>query len=287
MSESSPVAGIGPAARDGSRRPPPVSTLSSLSSGRARAAREIVASLRGDIAAGRLPLGARLPGERDLAQHFGVSQPTVREAVRAMDLMGLLDVRHGSGVYVTGDIASFLDTSLHLLLQVERVGVIEVLDVRILLADHSARRAAQQATEEEIARMAGYLDLADNPSADDGPREMAEAVQSFQLAVSAAARNPLLFAVESFLIKNLIRLQLTAFVDRDHSFWVQRVATPSADRRRLLDNISAHDEEGAAHAMQTYLRTQFTQASTEPELAAIALTEAVNVADRLDDVVPS
>ena len=283
VSKGPSAAALGPVAGDGTRRPPPVASLSTLSGGRARAAREIVASLQGDIAAGRLPLGARLPNERDLAQHFGVSQPTVREAVRAMELMGLLDVRHGSGVYVTGDVASFLSTSLRLLLQVERVGVLEILDVRILLAGHSARRAAEQATDDEIARMADCLDRADDPSA--GPLELADAIQSFQLAVSAAARNPLLFAIESFLVKNMIRMQLTAYADRDASFWVERVASASADRRRLLDYIAAHDGEGAVHAIQMYLRTQLSQSSTEPELATVDLTDPPD-ADPLGDVGP-
>ena len=53
------------------------------------------------IAAGEYELGQRLPSERELAQTFGVSRPTVREAIIALELDGLVEVRLGSGVYVT------------------------------------------------------------------------------------------------------------------------------------------------------------------------------------------
>lgn len=255
-------------------------------SGRDRAAREIVGSLQSDIASGRLPLGSRLPNERDLAAHYGVSQPTVREAVRALDLMGLVNVRHGSGVYVTGDVTSFLSTSLDVLLRVERVGMVDVLDVRTLLGGYSARRAAEHATDAEVVRMRSYLDDCDFPTAEASPRELVGAAVCFQIAVSAAARNPLLFAIESFLIKLISQLQLSAQEDHGREFWIDRVGAFSADRRRLLQFIAAHDGDGAVSAMQMYLRTQFALFSTDPELASVNVVDPAGMAGRLDDLVP-
>src|SRR5208283_4741080 len=48
--------------------------------------------------------GQRLPSERDLADRFGVSRPTVREAIIALDIQGLIEARHGSGIYVTASV---------------------------------------------------------------------------------------------------------------------------------------------------------------------------------------
>lgn len=274
-----------PIAREVTRRPPPVSSLSAIR-GRDRAAREIVESLQRDIATGRLPLGSRLPSERELARHYGVSQPTVRESVRALDLMGLIDVRHGSGTYVAGDITSYLGRSLDVLLQMEKVGIVQVLDVRTLLGGYSARRAAENATDDEIERMRSYLDACDAPAPEAGPRDMVAAAVSFQIAVSAAARNPLLYAIESFLIKLISQIQLTAEEHHGRAFWIERVGAFSADRRRLLELIAAHDGEGAVSAMRMYLRTQFVRFSTDPELAAVAVVDWHGIADQLDDLVP-
>ena len=62
-----------------------------------RIAEEIAAA----IVAGRYPLGTRLPGERDLAEEFSVSRPTIREAMIALEIRGLIEARQGSGLYVT------------------------------------------------------------------------------------------------------------------------------------------------------------------------------------------
>ena len=61
---------------------------------------QISQKLAKSIAEGRYELGQRLPSERELAQNFGVSRPTVREAIIALELDGLVEVRLGSGVYV-------------------------------------------------------------------------------------------------------------------------------------------------------------------------------------------
>src|SRR3954447_2366374 len=62
---------------------------------------QIAQKLARDIATGRYEVGQRLPSERELAQSFSVSRPTVREAIIALELDELVEVRTGSGVYVT------------------------------------------------------------------------------------------------------------------------------------------------------------------------------------------
>jgi GntR family transcriptional repressor for pyruvate dehydrogenase complex len=238
--------------------------------------------VQGDIAAGRLPLGSRLPNERDLATHYGVSQPTVREAVRALDVMGLVDVRHGSGVYVTGDITSYVASSLHALLQIERVGILDVLEVRALLGGFSARRAAERASDEQIGQMRAFLDETDAPPPDADVCELVRPAVSFQLAVSAASGNPLLFAIESFLIKLIVQLQITAQEHHGTRFWRDRVQSFGPDRRRLLEFIAAHDQEGAVGAMTMYLRTQHVRFS-DPELAGLSVSDPADLAGLLGD----
>jgi GntR family transcriptional regulator, transcriptional repressor for pyruvate dehydrogenase complex len=273
-------------ARSTTRQRPPASVSLSPITGRARAARGIVESLRGDIAAGLLPLGSRLPSERELARHFGVSQPTVREAVRALDLMGLVNVRHGSGVYVTGDVSNFLATSLRILLQVERVGITDVLDLRALLGGYSARLAAEHVTEDEVAQMGDYLHVCEFPTAETTFHDTLAAVVSFQLAVSAAARNPLLFAIESFLIKLISQFQVTALEHHGQEFWTSRVQSFAPDRRRLLDCIVDHDAPGAVDAMALYLKTQSARFTADPELLSVTVTNPADFVSQLDDILP-
>jgi DNA-binding FadR family transcriptional regulator len=67
---------------------------------RSRVADQIIATLRDRILTGAYPRGSKLPTEKDLAVEFGVSAPTIRESLRALTSLGLVDVRHGSGAYV-------------------------------------------------------------------------------------------------------------------------------------------------------------------------------------------
>ena len=94
---------------------------------RQKVADQILAALRTEIVTGALPRGARLPAERELAERFGVSGPTVREAIRGLSALGLVEVRHGSGAYVAPDVDSIVAVSLGTLVQLEDVGVADLI----------------------------------------------------------------------------------------------------------------------------------------------------------------
>ena len=70
---------------------------------RIRVADQIARAIKRDILKGSLRRGSKLPTERALAERFGVSGATIREAIRSLSTLGLVDVRHGSGAYVTAD----------------------------------------------------------------------------------------------------------------------------------------------------------------------------------------
>ena len=114
---------------------------------------EIIETLRQDIVTRRLPDGERLPSEKELSDRFGVSQPTVREAIRALETLGLVEVLHGSGSFVRSSGEFALASALQTLLQLQSVGVMEVLNIRQALGRHSIELAAANATDDDIVRM--------------------------------------------------------------------------------------------------------------------------------------
>jgi GntR family transcriptional repressor for pyruvate dehydrogenase complex len=245
---------------------------------RGKASDEIIDGIMRDIVDGVLRRGDRLPNERELAQHFGVSQPTVREAVRVLDAMGLVDVRHGSGVYVNGDTQQFLARSLLMLLQIESVRILDVLAVRGVLGRVSAGRAAEHATPEDIERIAGYADqlvrLGDEPDVEG----IADAVVGFQLAVSAAAHNPLLYALEAFLVRLSMQFQLAARPDEGLRSWRERAMSLNHDRQRLLHAVREGDADAAQEAWDTYLNDQYELFANDRRLAGIRLSDPQHAA---------
>src|SRR3954453_3145624 len=88
---------------------------------RGRVADQIMEDLRNQILSGALPDGARLPSERELAAHYDVSGPTIREAVRGLTAMGLLNTRHGSRTPVVADGYTLLAMSIASVVQFEKM----------------------------------------------------------------------------------------------------------------------------------------------------------------------
>src|SRR3977135_454649 len=93
---------------------------------RGRVADQIVDDLRGQILSGALPDGARLPAERELAAHYDVSPPTIRESVRVLTAMGLLSTRNGSRTTVTADGDTLLPMSIAPVGQLEQKSAIDI-----------------------------------------------------------------------------------------------------------------------------------------------------------------
>ena len=111
----------------------------------------VAQDLSGKIAAGQYALGQRLPSERDLAQAYAVSRPTIREAIIAMELDGLVEVRLGSGVYVAaklprGGTAGEMD-----------VGPFELLEARRAIEGETCALAAVLITTEQLDELQGLV----------------------------------------------------------------------------------------------------------------------------------
>ena len=111
-------------------------------------------SIRAMIRSGELSPGDRLPPEQELAERLGVSRGSLREAVRALSQINVLDVRRGDGTYVTslapGELLSGMVFAMELL---QSHGLEEVVEVRRLLLPPAAALAAQRVTEEQLEQM--------------------------------------------------------------------------------------------------------------------------------------
>ncbi len=102
--------------------------------------RQIADQIRTLIAAGEFAAGARLPPERDLARQLGVSRPSVREALIALEVEGLVEVRIGSGIYVLGANGRAQEASVE-----AEAGPFELLRARYFIESECAAQAAKAA----------------------------------------------------------------------------------------------------------------------------------------------
>ena len=168
----------------------------------------VLSRVEADLAAGRLRLGERLPGERTLAEQLGISRPSVREAVRVLEAMGVVRTSTGSGpeagAVIVAEPASPLTALLRLHLATNHLPMGDIVQTRVLLESWTARQAAQNRagetadeTEEGLAVAEELLDRMDAPGLT--PEEFHLLDAEFHVALSALAGNVLIAAVMSSL----------------------------------------------------------------------------------------
>lgn len=157
---------------------------------------DIASQLGALISSGKLKPGDRLPPERELAAQLGVSRPTLREVLKGMSLMGILDIKHGGGIFVRKDLStSLLTEPLRFLSQEQKGSIVQLLEARQAVEVAAARLAAQRADESDIKKMRAELQAMNENLAD--VEEVSKHDLEFHLAICRASKNPMLFQFEN------------------------------------------------------------------------------------------
>jgi DNA-binding FadR family transcriptional regulator len=149
----------------------------------------VVDRLRSEIVSGAWPVGSRIPTEAELVEALGVSRPSVREGVRALAQVGLLETRQGDGTYVIADneTAVALKHALHV------ADVREVLTVRRALDVVAAREAASRRTDDDLHRLQAALDGRRAAVAAEDVDAFIDHDVAFHIGIARASQNALLF----------------------------------------------------------------------------------------------
>jgi DNA-binding FadR family transcriptional regulator len=136
------------------------------------------------IDSGEYPAGGRLPPERELAGRFGVSRPTIREAIIALEVLGRVEVKTGSGVYVLASSADAKVTKTS-------VSAFELTEARALIEGEAVALAATMITDEQLDALEAALHEMANESA-DGKLISETADKEFHHIISQATKNKML-----------------------------------------------------------------------------------------------
>jgi DNA-binding FadR family transcriptional regulator len=204
--------------------------------------RQIANQLRGLVERGEYMVGSRLPPERDLALQLGVSRPSVREALIALEVEGLVEVRMGSGIYVR----PISDASAR---QVSADGPLETIRARQLIEGELAAHAAVQMKKVQIAGlrnavalMQQEVDTGHTPTLGD---------RLFHLRIAEACENSVLLRLVAELFDerhNPLFEQLGSHFETAHS-WAMAIAEHTA----VIAAITSRSPEAARAAMATHL----------------------------------
>lgn len=212
----------------------------------ARLYEQLVHQIENKVLSGELRPGDRLPSERELAEQFGISRTAVREAVKALQEKGLVDIQVGRGTFIKHGTSQAVRQSLDLMVRIGRTdGHADLVQVRAILEPEIAALAAEHASPEQLERMQNAVEAMDRALHD--AEAFVEADLAFHLALASASGNSLIPILIDPIV-DLLREQ------RKRIFLV-----PGGPQRgqvyhkRILEAIRRHDVMEAREAMRAHL----------------------------------
>lgn len=204
--------------------------------------RRLADAIAADIEAGKYKVGQRLPTERELAEEMGVSRPTLREALIALEMLGMIEARHGLGIYVTRAQMPLTAATYDF-----EIGAFELIEARRLFEGEACALAAATIDDDSLAELDRLLDL----MADEDELKGEDADKEFHMVIARATGNGAIIAT----VENLWEL-------RNRSPLARNILTRArgaglepriAEHRAIIDGLKAHDPAAARQAMRDHL----------------------------------
>lgn len=199
------------------------------------------------VSAEEIKIGERFPAERELAAKYQVSRSTIREAMIALEVSGLIEIRSGSGIYALPP--SF---KLQFLKAKEDIpGPFEVLEARLMLECEAAGLAAERISNQELHQLKQLLHLMEQAIQKNDIEEAEKIDHTFHLKIIEAARNSALIPMYQWLWN--IR-ELSAVSKQFHLLLRKKGSTPNVSEHKvILDALMQRDAELARQAIRTHL----------------------------------
>lgn len=211
--------------------------------------KQVFEQIQGLILSGRIKPGERLPSERDLSEMLQVSRNSIREALRSLEVLGIVECRHGGGNYIKLDIGSGILEPLSIMFQLHGGGLADILDVRRTLESEAAALAARRIAPERAKEL---LSIVERLKGEKGELECVRLDKEFHLKIAEASGNALILsflnAISSILersIKDGRRAIMRSL--RDHGVLV-------ASHEALCKAIAKGDPDAARRAVDRHFK---------------------------------
>ena len=206
---------------------------------------EIAGQIMRLISTGDLTPGQKLPSERELRLRFGVGRSSLREALRCLTIVGVLETRAGEGTYISLNRDKFIGKVLEWRVATERRNVENLMKVRLALETETAANAALNTTEEQVEEL--ETALAKMQGSLGNPQQYVDDDVAFHLCIAKASSNELIFD-----LLTLIRSQLQRAL---HALGRLPTSPQIAldEHRRILDAIRRRDAETAMALMREHI----------------------------------
>lgn len=228
---------------------------------RSRLSQQIVTQICQMIRQQRIQTGERLPPERELAEQLQVSRASLREALRVLEISGIVESRHGGGTYVADLSEAAAISPLALVMETSDDAIADLLEMRIIIEPAVAEMASLRATPQQIDRLDDIL-REQRVALQTGDADSALSLdRSFHRALATTTGNSIALRILD-LIQQLLEDGRRHFIGDPE----RRMRAYTA-HRQILDAVRAHDSAGARDAMRLHLESveRFVAAEYENE----------------------
>lgn len=228
---------------------------------RLRTYEQVMAQIEERILSGQLKAGDHLPSERDLATLLGVSRPSLRESLRVLEALGVIDIRRGGGpdggaVLVREPGSGFVNL-LRLQLALGHFTQSNVLDTRLALEMWSCREAASRASEQDVAALGEILDAMDAP--DVTAAEFNRLDAAFHVRIAESTGNALSAHLMGSLRIAIHRQMMDAYASLPD--WQATAVVVRNEHRAILASIAAGDGDGAEQLVHDHITSFYREGS--------------------------
>lgn len=204
--------------------------------------------IRDQLTSGELKPGDRLPGEREMAERYGIGRAAARDALRSLEVAGVVEARKGinGGFYIKSGGSGRLAETLRDMVSLAQASIESVTEARIEITCVAIRLACGRATQEELDAIQQDIDIhTDLFRVGQGSRNTKSVIQFYRL-IAQATHNPLIVIMEDALSE--VYRGLLAQVDPRPNKDIMVV------RQRVLDLMRQRDAQAASEAMAEHLR---------------------------------
>ena len=223
---------------------------------------------------GDLKAGSRLPPERELAEMLSISRPSLRTALKALSVMGIIRAKPGAGTYIADSLPAIFNQPMHFMTLIHNTGFAEMFEARRIIESGLAELAAERASAEDLAALSQEIE--GMRGAIGNPEKFLKHDIRFHQTVAQAANNQVMTGVMDTIAQLLyqIRRQTIARASDFHEAvdWHQRIydALRRHDAKRAKELMSSH----LRAAEQAWRRENKTEANHKPKKRRRALGHA-------------
>ena len=213
---------------------------------------QVAEQIQDMIVNGKLQKGDKLPSERQLAEELQVSRASIREALRALQIMGLIEVRQGEGSFINNSFEKTLFQPLSIMFMLQKSKPEEIIELRKVIEVETAYLAAKRATDEEIEKLRSLIEQLKILKDLDDEEASVAVDKEFHYYIAKASKNQLLANV-----LNVISELMDKFIKDARGMILVDEKNKEVlihQHYAIFKGIENHDPESASEAMHTHLK---------------------------------